>query len=203
VKVLGRENRDPKKTYVIVSNHQSLMDILVLFRTFFHFKWVSKKSMFRMPLLGWNMRLNGYIPIERGDAASREQCMERCREWIRKGSSVVFFPEGTRSPDGILRPFKLGAFHLALQTGSEILPIVIRGSGDAVPKHSILLTRKTRMSVEVLPAIPIQNFLSQPQDEAAQSLAQFTFDQVQRALSLPATHANPATQKNSLFAMKI
>jgi len=123
-----------------------------------------------------------YIPIERGDAASRERCMESCREWIQKGSSVVFFPEGTRSPDGVLRPFKTGAFRLALETGAQILPIVIRGSGNAVPKHSILLTRKTRMSVEVLSPISLQDFSSQPQDRAAQFLADFAFEQIQTAL---------------------
>jgi 1-acyl-sn-glycerol-3-phosphate acyltransferase len=59
----------------MVSNHQSLMDILILFRTFFHFKWVSKASMFKAPLLGWNMKLNGYVPIHRGDPNSREKCL--------------------------------------------------------------------------------------------------------------------------------
>jgi len=181
VTVIGRENVDPKKAYVMVSNHQSLMDILVLFRTFFHFKWVSKKSMFKAPLLGWNMRLNGYVPIERGDEASRERCMDLCRRWIKKGSSVLFFPEGTRSPDGALRPFKLGAFCLALQSGADILPMVIRGSGEAVPKHSILLTRKTKMSIEVLPPILIKNFTG-PLAEEAQRLAEMVYRQIQAAL---------------------
>jgi 1-acyl-sn-glycerol-3-phosphate acyltransferase len=134
-------------------------DIVVLFNTFIHFKWVSKKSVFNAPLLGWNMRLNGYVPINRGSDASREKCMDKCREWLAKGSSVLFFPEGTRATESRkMLPFKVGAFKLAVESGRDVLPIVIQGSIDAIPKDSALLHRKARMTLEVLPPVSIDSF---------------------------------------------
>ncbi len=179
----GKENYDRKKVYVMVSNHQSLMDILIMFKTFFHFKWVSKASMFKAPLLGWNMRLNGYVPIRRGDSSSREKCLDLCKRWLKKGSSVFFFPEGTRSKNGILGNFKLGAFRLALETGTDILPMVIVGSEKAVPKHSILLTKKSKMELKILPPISVKGYdLTHLQEEAAR-LAQNVYQAIQDALA--------------------
>lgn len=167
----GLENIDPKKTYVMVSNHQSMADILILFNTFLHFKWVSKKSLFRVPLLGWNMRLNGYIPIERGSGESREKMSQSCRNWIRKGSSILFFPEGTRSEDGALLPFKKGAFRLALETGCDVLPIVISGSLHAIPKHSVFLHGQSKMSLKILPPVSIEVFQREGLDLGIDHLA--------------------------------
>ncbi len=168
---IGHVHADPKKAYVIISNHQSMADILILFNAFLHFKWVAKKSLFNLPLLGWNMRFNGYVPIDRGDERSREKCMQHCRDWLQKGSSVLFFPEGTRSKDGKLLPFKKGAFRLALETGHDILPIVIKGSLHAIPKHSILLHGRSRMTVEILPPVAVQPFLNEDLEAAADKLA--------------------------------
>lgn len=182
VTVDGLEHVDRRKTYVIVSNHQSLADILVIFRTFLHFKWVSKKSMFKVPLLGWNMTLNGYVAIARGDAASREKCMADCRRWLAKGSSVLFFPEGTRSPDGILRPFKPGAFRLAVETGTDILPMVIRGSREAIPKHSLFLDRHAHMHLQVLPPISVAKTAPAQLQEETQRLMREVFEKMQTAL---------------------
>jgi 1-acyl-sn-glycerol-3-phosphate acyltransferase len=159
----GLQNVDRKKAYVIVANHQSWADIVALFGTFVHFKWVSKKSVFNAPFLGWNMRLNGYVPIERGSEASREKCIDKCREWLAKGSSVLFFPEGTRSTEeNKMLPFKIGAFRLAVESGHDVLPIVIKGSINAIPKNSILLHRKARMIVEVLPPVSVDSFRGNP-----------------------------------------
>lgn len=100
--VRGRERIDPRATYVMVANHQSLLDILVLFRLFRHFKWVSKVENFKVPFVGWNMRLNRYIPLKRGDRASVIEMIARCERTLRSGSSIMMFPEGTRSQDGHL-----------------------------------------------------------------------------------------------------
>lgn len=159
---------DRKRAYVIVANHQSWVDILILFNSFLHFKWISKKQMFKVPLIGWNMWLNGYIPIERGNEESGRLCLEKSRDWLAKGSSVLYFPEGTRSRDGKLLPFKMGAFKLAVESGHDVLPVVIRGSLNALPKHSILLHRKSRMSLEVLPPISVRSF--QGNESGAESL---------------------------------
>ncbi|MFN8641239.1 MAG: lysophospholipid acyltransferase family protein [Candidatus Binatia bacterium] len=139
VHVEGREKIDPAAAYVMVANHQSLLDILVLFRLFTHFKWVSKVENFKVPCIGWNMRLNRYIPLRRGDKESIEQMMSACEVALREGSSIMMFPEGTRSVDGRLKAFKHGAFTLAKRVGAPILPIVV-GPGTspaALPKRAL------------------------------------------------------------------
>lgn len=166
----GLARVDRRKAYVIVANHQSMADILCVFNTYLHFKWVAKKSLFKVPLLGWNMSFNGYVPIDRGNPESREECLRRCREWLEKGSSVFFFPEGSRSHDGKLRPFKIGAFRLAVESGHDILPIVIRNSLHAIPKHSRLLSGKSRMGLEVLSPISVAPYRQQGLEAGAAAL---------------------------------
>lgn len=149
----GKRHVNPQTAYVIVANHQSMADIMCAFATHLHYKWVSKLEMAFVPILGWSMWLNGYVFIKRGDKRSRDRCFETCRRWLEKGSSVFFFPEGTRSPDGRLQAFKPGAFKLALETGSEILPIYISGSRNAVPKHSPFISNRSAMKVKILPPV--------------------------------------------------
>jgi 1-acyl-sn-glycerol-3-phosphate acyltransferase len=149
---------------VIVSNHQSFGDILVLFATYLPFKWVSKASVFKVPFLGWNMRLNGYVPLVRGERRSIAEMSQRCLAWLRRGASVLMFPEGTRSPDGNLQTFKLGAFRIAREAGVPILPIVLDGTADTLPKHGFVMRRSARIRVQVLPPIDPAGF---PSDEAA------------------------------------
>src|SRR5262245_55975685 len=139
VRIDGRERIDPAKAYVMVANHQSFLDILVLFRLFRHFKWVSKIENFRVPFIGWNMSLNGYIKLRRGQRESVERMFAQCEQALASGSSVMMFPEGTRSPTGHLRAFKTGAFELAKRAQRPILPLVIEGTGDALPKRGFVL----------------------------------------------------------------
>jgi len=177
---------DRAQTYVMVANHQSMADILCIFNTFLHFKWVAKKSLFKIPLLGWNMSLNGYIAIDRGNPESRERCMQQCRDWLKKGSSVFFFPEGTRSQDGKLRDFKAGAFRLALDTGHDVLPIVITGSLHAIPKHSRLLSGKSKMSLEILPPVSVAPYLEMPREIGAEQLSLAVRNAIAAKLGEPA-----------------
>ncbi len=128
------------------------------------------------------MWLNRYISIERGDAESREKCLATCRAWIHKGSSVLFFPEGTRSKDGTMRPFKIGAFRVAVETGASVLPLLVRGSRNAIPKHSILLHRRSEMSLEILPPIPVEKVSPEKVTEAASQLAESTHQLIERAI---------------------
>jgi 1-acyl-sn-glycerol-3-phosphate acyltransferase len=158
VRIEGREKIRPGAAYVMVANHQSLLDILVLFRLFRHFKWVSKIENFRVPAIGWNMSLNRYIKLRRGDKVSVEKMMEACERTLAEGSSIMMFPEGTRSPDGRLKPFKPGAFALALQTGSPVLPIVLQGTSDALPKRGFVLRGHHDIRVRVLDEIPASQF---------------------------------------------
>lgn len=155
VSVSGREHIDPNATYVIVSNHQSLVDILAAFTLFIHFKWVSKAELFNIPLIGWNMMLNRYVRLRRGDKDSIRNMYKACEEHLCAGSSVYLFPEGTRSETGKMKPFKEGAFVLAKRLDLPVLPIVINGSKNAVPKNSINFHGRSDVTLEVLePVLP-------------------------------------------------
>lgn len=154
VHVEGREKIRPGTTYVMVANHQSLLDILVLFRLFTHFKWVSKIENFRIPCIGWNMTLNDYIELKRGDKQSIGEMMSACAHTLDEGNSIMMFPEGTRSPDGRLRAFKHGAFTLAQGSGCPILPILVEGTADALPKRGFVLRGRHAIRIRVLDEIP-------------------------------------------------
>ena len=170
VRIENRERIRAGETYVMVANHLSLLDILVLFRLFAHFKWVSKIENFRVPFIGWNMSLNRYVKLRRGDRASVVQMMKACRETLASGSSIMMFPEGTRSPDGRMRSFKTGAFELALECKRPILPIAIRGTSDALPKRGFVLRGRHPISIEVLDPIEPESF----RDLDAKALAERT-----------------------------
>ena len=158
VSIEGREHIQDGVAYVMVSNHQSFVDILVLFRLFRHFKWVSKIENFRVPLIGWNMSLNRYIPLIRGKRESVLRMMRMCEATLAGGSSVMIFPEGTRSVDGRLRSFKTGAFELALRTRAPILPIALDGTSRALPKRGYLLQGRHPITVRVLEALDPASF---------------------------------------------
>jgi len=163
VRVEGREKIDPDKVYVMVSNHQSGLDIMVLFKLHRHFKWVAKKGLFKIPFIGWNMWLNGYISIERSRGRSKLQMMDKAADSIREGNSVILFPEGTRSPDGNLQPYKTGAFRLAKETGTDILPVVISGTCHAIRKGGLMIHKNKSMTVTVLDPIASESFKDQDQ----------------------------------------
>jgi len=138
LEITGRERLEKGRAYVFCVNHQSAGDIPVLFATFLPFKFVSKAANFRAPFLGWNMALNRYVRLVRGDLSSASMMMKACGRWLERGVSVLMFPEGTRSKTGRFLPFKLGAFTMSVQSGAPVVPIVIDGSIDAVPPDGIL-----------------------------------------------------------------
>ena len=135
VKIQGLENINPQKSYILVSNHQSAFDIFALLGYLSHqFRWIAKASLFRAPFLGWAMSRIGYIPIERDSPKKAYRSMLRAAEKVQQGVSVIIFPEGTRSPDGNLQPFKKGVFLIALKSQAPIVPIAIRGTAKIMPK---------------------------------------------------------------------
>lgn len=158
VSLRGREKIRKGAHYVMVSNHQSQLDILVAFRLFYPFKWVSKAEVFRLPFIGWNMVLNGYIKLTRGDRESIGNMMAACERALSKGCSVYLFPEGTRSASGDLKPFKPGAFMLAHKMKVPILAIAINGTKEALPKHSLNFHGSHDIRIEVLEEIPYEDF---------------------------------------------
>jgi 1-acyl-sn-glycerol-3-phosphate acyltransferase len=158
VTIEGREKIRRDETYVMVANHLSLLDILVIFRLFSHFKWVSKIENFRVPLIGWNMSLNRYIKLKRGDRESVVEMMDACEKALGEGNSIMMFPEGTRSPTGEMRAFKPGAFEMAVKAGRPILPIAIEGTAHALPKRGFVLQGRHPIRISVLDEIPPVEF---------------------------------------------
>lgn len=158
VHVTGRKNIRRNITYVIVSNHQSQLDVLLAFNLFRHFKWVSKAEIFRFPFVGWNMYLNRYVRLVRGDKESIEKMMITSEERLREGSSVYICPEGTRSPDGKVKQFKPGAFILAHRLKLPIIPIAISGTCRALPKYSMNTSGIHHLYLDILEEIPYERF---------------------------------------------
>ncbi len=126
--VIGLENIDPRKTYVVVANHQSLADVVVVYKTHMQFKWVAKESLFNVPFLGWCLSLGKHIRLTRGEFASIKKVYREAATWLRNGISVLFFPEGTRSETDRVSEFQNGAFKLAIKEKKPVLPVSITGT---------------------------------------------------------------------------
>jgi 1-acyl-sn-glycerol-3-phosphate acyltransferase len=145
----GTMPANARHPYVVVSNHESFVDILLISHLPWEMKWLSKAELFRVPVLGWLMRLAGDIPVKRGVGPSAVDAMARCREVLANRVSVMIFPEGTRSTTADLLPFKDGAFRLAIDASVPILPLVVHGTATALPKHDWRFAR-SRAEVRVL-----------------------------------------------------
>lgn len=158
IRVAGLENVDKRRTYVIVANHQSLADIVIIYKTRMQFKWVAKEDLFKLPFLGWCMSLGKHIKLSRGKFSSIKTVYRQAAFWLRDGVSVLFFPEGTRSRTDEIGDFQNGAFKLAIKEKVPVLPVAITGTGDAIPKGSWIFRTKVPGRLRVLPAIDTSNF---------------------------------------------
>jgi 1-acyl-sn-glycerol-3-phosphate acyltransferase len=143
---------DPARPHLFVANHRSMADIFLVCLLPWEVKFLSKESVFRIPLLGWLMRTAGDIPLARGDKDSAREAIEQMRRRLTEGASVIVFPEGTRSADGSLAPFREGAFRLAAELSADVVPLAIRGTETALPKHSLVFA-PTTATVTVLAPI--------------------------------------------------
>ncbi|MEW5723416.1 MAG: lysophospholipid acyltransferase family protein [Thermodesulfobacteriota bacterium] len=140
VKVVGRENLDPRGTYVFAANHSSAFDILVLLAYLpIQFRWLAKEELFRIPVFGPVMGRIGYIPVNRSNPREGVRSLERAAEKIRAGASVIIFPEGTRSPDEKIGPFKRGGFTLAVKSGRPVVPVSISGASKVLVAKTLKL----------------------------------------------------------------
>jgi 1-acyl-sn-glycerol-3-phosphate acyltransferase len=148
----GVRIHDPRRPYVAVANHESMADIFLLSHLPWEMKWLSKEAIFKIPFMGWMMRMAGDVPVRRGEARSRFQALEECRDRLAKRVSVMIMPEGTRSATGELQPFRDGAFRLAIEAGVPILPIAVAGTRDCIAKGSWLIGR-ARAVARVLPPV--------------------------------------------------
>lgn len=156
VEVEGREHVDPAQSYVLVSNHQSQSDVLVLYGWLgIDFKWVMKQELRKMPGIGVACARLGHIFIDRSNHAAAVATLEAARDTIVDGTSVIFFPEGTRSRNGELLPFKKGAFRMALDLGLPILPLTVTGARDVLPAGTTnLMPGSARLTIH--PPIPVE-----------------------------------------------
>jgi 1-acyl-sn-glycerol-3-phosphate acyltransferase len=158
LKVDGREKIEKNQAYVIISNHHSLLDILLLNRLGSRFRWVSKTENFKVPILGPTMRMAKYIEVVRGNKESVIKMMEESLDTLSKGISVMLFPEGTRSRSQVPGPFKTGAFQLALKAQKPILPVILHGTGTVLPKKGFRFSSGHRLLVKVLDPVYPESF---------------------------------------------
>jgi 1-acyl-sn-glycerol-3-phosphate acyltransferase len=143
----------PPSTYVVVPNHQSLVDALAVACLPANLKWIGKRSAFQLPWLGWAFSLAGYVPVLRGEKADGRRALARLRRYLAEGIPVGLFAEGTRSRDGQLKDFKAGPFKLAIEAGVPVIPVAISGAGAAMPADQAWI-RPSRITVRILEPIP-------------------------------------------------
>ncbi|MDZ7697022.1 MAG: lysophospholipid acyltransferase family protein [Deltaproteobacteria bacterium] len=144
VNVFGKEGLTFHTPRIYMVNHQSFFDIFILLACLpADFKFILKQELMRIPLLGPAMKGAGYIAIERNDPREAVKSMNQAAKKIKNGTSVLLFPEGTRSPDGRLQPFKKGGFSLAVKAGCDIMPVTIVGSSKIAPKGSLRIRKGT------------------------------------------------------------
>jgi 1-acyl-sn-glycerol-3-phosphate acyltransferase len=161
LRVSGYEVRDPRHPYVVVCNHQSMADIPLVAHLPWEMKWVAKKELIDLPVVGWMMRLAQDIPVDRKDPRSGAKMILRCLKVLEQKCSVMFFPEGTRSPDGLLGHFNDGAFHLAIRAHVPILPVVLEGSRDCLPKKSWIFGAPASITLRILEPIETESLTTQ------------------------------------------
>ena len=161
-KVEGLENLDPKGTYVMVLNHNSMVDILSIYNLPLVFKWVSKREVYRIPIVGRLLLAHGDIVINRASTKEAMQLVHtRGKQWLAKGASVAIFPEGTRSKDSEIHNFKAGAFILAKDAEVPILPIVLDGT-DRVVRKGFFMNWSNRITIKILPPVSKQDVVERP-----------------------------------------
>ncbi len=151
--VAGIEHYQAGQVYVVVSNHQSLMDIPLLAHLDIDAKWLAKSALFKVPFVGWMMSASGDILVERDDKRKAAKAFLRATRYLRQGVSLVFFAEGTRTIDGDLLPFNDGPFQLALREKIPVLPIILDGTGQALPRQSWLYGARRDLHVRILPPL--------------------------------------------------
>ncbi len=169
-KVIGGEHLDPKKKYVVVVNHQNMMDIPALYFLNFDYRWVSKKEVFWSPLFGQYMVLHNDIAIERGNPRkAMAKVIEQGKKWLAMGVSITIFPEGTRSKTGEIGRFKAGAFTLAKEADVEILPVVMDGTKSVI-RPNLLFDWRNEITLHILPPVSREQIAEQDPKEVMEQV---------------------------------
>ena len=157
LRVSGLENIDKRKAYVIVANHQSLADIFVLYKIPVQFRWLAKAEFFNIPFAGWYLSLGRHIGLSKERAGGIRKAYLEAGMWLKKGISILVFPEGTRSETGEIGSFKSGAFKIAIKEKKPVLPVFISGTKDALPKGSWIFNTRASGKLVVLPPVDTED----------------------------------------------
>lgn len=152
------EQIDHRKPYIMVSNHLSNADIPVISNLPWEMKWIAKKELFKTPLLGRLLKFAGDIPVDRSSSSKRAAIFQRCKYYLDRNVSVIFFPEGTRSRSGKLNKFATGAFDLAIKEKIPVLPIVLDGTQECLPKKSWIFKKNVFVKLKVLDPVPTDQY---------------------------------------------
>lgn len=184
--VEGREKIAADQTYVMVANHQSMTDIMALSALAVPFKWVSKKETFSLPFIGWNMYLNDYVKVDRGNVRNVRATLEKCKDWLKRGVSLMMFPEGTRSKTGEMAEFHNGSFKLAADCSCPVLPIVVDGTFPIYRGLNVLCCPGT-ITIRVLDPITVAEA-----GGSANQLCHLVHDRMQQTLAMMRGQASTA-----------
>lgn len=172
VRVEGQENLEPSRTYIFVGNHTSQTDIWTFQGYIPHdFRWIAKKELFAIPIFGVAMRAVDFISIDRSRGRQAVNSLNNAANRIAEGTSVLIFPEGTRSPDGHLQPFKTGAIMLAIKAGVPVVPVGFNGAHQVLPKGS-LVARGGDVVLRIGTPLPTSDFNVKDKQELALKVQQ-------------------------------
>jgi 1-acyl-sn-glycerol-3-phosphate acyltransferase len=164
LRIEGIEHLPVQGPVVYMSNHQGNFDVPVLFAGLpVQFRWLAKAELFKIPIFGRAMRGVGYISIDRSNRKSAFESLERAARTIRNGTSVLIFPEGTRSRDGHILPFKKGGFVLSVDSGVPIVPVIIRGTRDIIPKGRFMI-RPAPVTMQILDPVETAGYTRKTKD---------------------------------------
>jgi 1-acyl-sn-glycerol-3-phosphate acyltransferase len=180
VHISGEERIERGRTYVVVSNHQSLADIPVIAHLAVDAKWLGKAELFRTPVFGWMLRMAGDIPVVRSDRRKAAQALLQAGRVLRQGCSVMFFPEGTRSKTGEVLPFSEGPFQMAIREGVPVLPLVVEGSGAALPSKSWIFGGTLDIELRVLEPVAVNGRGAKDAPALRDAVRQRIVDELQR-----------------------
>ncbi len=170
VEISGQQHLNPQQTYIFVGNHTSQADIWTFQGYFPHsFRWIAKKELFSLPLFGAAMKAVGFISIDRSRGRQAVQSLNDAAQRIAEGSSVLIFPEGTRSPDGRLRQFKTGAIMLAIKAGVPVVPVGFNGTHQVLPKGH-LVARGGRVVIRIGEPLETSGFKAKDKQSLALQL---------------------------------
>jgi 1-acyl-sn-glycerol-3-phosphate acyltransferase len=181
----GETISNPRQPYVVICNHQSLADIPLISNLPWEMKWMAKEELFKIPVVGWMMRLSGDISVDRKNPRSGAQALIKAQRVLEQKCSVMIFPEGTRTLDGRVKQFTDGAFHLAIRAKVPILPLVIEGSRDCIPKNSWKFGKPSNIFLKVLPPVDTSSMTIQDVPTLRDNVRMTIMKQIAESRSVP------------------